>query len=149
MGGVGERLEAGPRLPDCTIVLVNPGVPVATADVFRARRGPFSEPARLRGGWLDAAAMAADLALLRNDLEAPAVDLCPGIGEVLARLRAAPDCLLARVSGSGATCFGLFANSARAAAAQASIARPGWWSWSGPLQSQKLPSSVHPGGVSA
>ena len=101
MGGVkASRLGLASRLRGS--VLVNPGVPVATADVFRARRGPFWQPAGSAGG--RTAAMAADLALLRNDLEAPAVDLCPGIGEVLARLRGAPDCLLDALSGSGATC---------------------------------------------
>ncbi len=115
MGGIGEVLTPAPRLPACGIVLLNPNLAVATADVFRARRGAFSPPAELPAAWADAAALAADLARWRNDLEAPAIALCPPIGEALARLRAQPGCLIARMSGSGATCYALFATPARAA----------------------------------
>jgi 4-diphosphocytidyl-2-C-methyl-D-erythritol kinase len=131
MGGVGEVLTAAPALPPFGLLLVNPGVAVATADVFRARRGGDSAPAVLPAAWADAAAMAADLAALRNDLEAPARALCPAIGDVLAAIGAAPGCLLARMSGSGATCFGLFARDAAARAAAEAVARPGWWCWGG------------------
>ena len=134
MGGIGERLDPGPALPACGIVLANPGVAVATADVFRARRGPWSAPAALPGGWNDAAAMAADLRTLRNDLETAAVTLCPSIGDLLAILAAARGCLLARMSGSGATCFGLFADLAAARSALDLLQRPGWWCWSGSLR---------------
>ncbi len=84
-----------------------------------ARAPARSAAAALPPRWPDAAAMAADLAPLGNDLEAPALALCPAIGDVLAWLRARPGCLLARMSGSGATCFGLFADAAAAAAAAA------------------------------
>jgi 4-diphosphocytidyl-2-C-methyl-D-erythritol kinase len=133
MGGIGEVLAPAPGLPRFGMVLVNPGVAVATPDVFRARQGGFSPPAVLPEGWADAAAMAADLAALRNDLEAPAMALRPVIGEVLAALRALPGVLLARMSGSGATCFGIFATPDEAAAAAGLVARPGWWSWGGGL----------------
>ncbi|WP_135467588.1 4-(cytidine 5'-diphospho)-2-C-methyl-D-erythritol kinase [Crenalkalicoccus roseus] len=126
MGGVGEALLPAPALPPCGLLLVNPGVPLATPAVFRARSGPFSAPAALPEGWADAAAMARDLAALGNDLEAPARALCPAVGEVLAALRALPGCLLARMSGSGATCFALFADAAAAERAAAEL--PGaWW----------------------
>jgi len=131
MGGVGEVLGAAPGLPAFGLVLVNPGVAVATPAVFRARTGAFSAPAALPAGWDDAAAMAADLARLRNDLEAPAMAVAPVIGEVLAALRAAPGVLLARMSGSGATCFGICQTAAAAEAAAAALARPGWWCWGG------------------
>jgi 4-diphosphocytidyl-2-C-methyl-D-erythritol kinase len=131
MGGVGETLTSAPRLPRFGLVLVNPGLPVATASVFRARVGPFSAPAVLPDGWADARAMAADLALLRNDLEGPARVLCPPIDAVLEALASRPGCLLARMSGSGATCFGLFPEPEAAAAAAAALARPGWWCWGG------------------
>lgn len=134
MGGTGEVLAPAPVLPSCGLVLLNPGVPVATADVFRARAGDFSPAAKLPAGWPDAAAMAVDLADLRNDLEPPAVALCPPIGAALAELRAVPGCLLARMSGSGATCFGLFATAPEAEAAAGTLARPGWWAWGGNLQ---------------
>ncbi|GAC1340958.1 MAG: 4-(cytidine 5'-diphospho)-2-C-methyl-D-erythritol kinase [Acetobacteraceae bacterium] len=132
MGGIGELLGVAPILPACGIVLVNPGVAVSTAEVFRARDSGFSEPAVLPPRWADAPAMATDLAALRNDLEAPALRLCPPVGEVLAWLRTQPGCLLARMSGSGATCFGLFAEEG---AAQAVAARgpSAWWRWGGAL----------------
>ncbi len=133
MGGIGDRLGPAPDLPPCGLVLVNPGVPVATAEVFRARSGPFSPAAALSPRWDDAVAMAGELALLRNDLEAPAGQLCPPIATVLAALRAVPGCLLARMSGSGATCFGLFADPGEAARAAASLAHSGWWCWGGGL----------------
>lgn len=133
MSGIGESLAPAPRLPPCGLVLVNPGVAVATADVFRVRTGPFSDPLALPAGWPGAAAMAADLGRRGNDLEAPAVTLAPAIGTVLTALRALPGVLLARMSGSGATCFALFATAEEARAAAAGIARPGWWTWGGNL----------------
>ena len=132
MGGIGEVLGVAPILPACGMVLVNPGAEVATAEVFRARDSEFSEAAVLPPRWADAASMAADLGELRNDLEGPAIRLCPAVGETLAWLRAEPSCLLARMSGSGATCFGLFADPA-AAEAVAGRAPPGWWSWGGAM----------------
>jgi 4-diphosphocytidyl-2-C-methyl-D-erythritol kinase len=133
MGGIGELLGAAPALPGFGMVLVNPGVAVATPAVFRARRGGFSAPAALPAGWADAAAMAADLARCSNDLQAAAVGLRPVIGEVLAVLAGLPGVLLVRMSGSGATCFALFETPGRAAAAAREAARPGWWCWGGGL----------------
>ena len=132
MAGVGERLSAAPAIPDCGLLLVNPGVALATPAVFKARAGGFTPPALLPAGWPDAAAMAGDLAALRNDLEAPAIALCPVVAAVLAALRALPGCLLARMSGSGATCFGLFADPAAARAAAAHLPG-GWWRDAGGL----------------
>ena len=90
MGGVGELLAPAPELPRFGIALVNPGVAVTTAAVFRERSGPFSAPAALPAGWPDAMAMARDLTALGNDLEPPAIALCPAIGEALAALAHAP-----------------------------------------------------------
>ena len=132
MGGIGERLDPAPLLPPCGLLLVNPGMALATADVFRLRHGAFSPPAALPAGWADAAAMVRDLAALHNDLEAPALELCPAVGTVLAALRARTGCLLARMSGSGATCFAVFADPA--AAMQAGEGLPaGWWRCGGAL----------------
>jgi 4-diphosphocytidyl-2-C-methyl-D-erythritol kinase len=130
MQGIGEILRPAPALPRFGLVLANPGVPVATPAVFRARAGDFSAPAALPPGWPDAAAMARDLAALGNDLEAPAIALCPPIADVLGALRARPGCLLARMSGSGATCFGLFATAAEAER-QAAALPATWWRWGG------------------
>ncbi len=128
--GIGERLDPVRGLPDLPLVLVNPGVPVGTAAVFRALDLPTEAfrrpvlPAHPSLGrfavWLGAS---------RNELEPAAFGLAPEIARVLERLRAIEDCLLARMSGSGATCFGLFADPAKAAAAAARITseEPGWW----------------------
>ena len=132
VGGVGERLGPAPRLPEFGLVLANPGVPLATVDVFRARSGAFSPPALLPEAWASAAAMAADLARLHNDLEPPARALCPAIGPVLDALAALPGALLARLSGSGATCFAVFATPAAAEAAALCLPAP-WWRWGGGL----------------
>ena len=86
----------------------------------------------LPGAWPDAASMARDLAATRNDLEPPAIALCPAVAEVLAALRALPGCLLARMSGSGATCFGLFANAGAAHAAAGRLPEA-WWREAGGL----------------
>jgi 4-diphosphocytidyl-2-C-methyl-D-erythritol kinase len=134
MTGVGESLARAPGLPDCGMVLVNPGVALSTVDVFRARRGGFSPVAALPDAWPDAWSMAADLAELGNDLEPPAIGLCPAIGDVLDALRAAPGCLLSRMSGSGATCFGLFVDPDEAVLAARALRRPGWWSWGGAIR---------------
>ena len=132
MGGVGEMLTAAPALPSCGLLLVNPGVALPTPTVFKARKGPFTPPPTLPAAWPDATAMAQDLAGLRNDLEAPAIALCPVVAEALAALRALPDCLLARMSGSGATCFGLFGDVAAARRA-AELLPGGWWREAGGL----------------
>jgi 4-diphosphocytidyl-2-C-methyl-D-erythritol kinase len=133
MSGSGEVLGPAPVLPPLGIVLVNPGVAVSTPAVFRARVGTFSQAAELPKSWPSAAFMAESLAKLTNDLEPPAIALAPAIGEVLSALRAHPSCLLARMSGSGATCFGIFASALEAAEAAAAITRPGWWRWGGGL----------------
>ena len=129
MGGIGETLDPAPALPPTALVLVNPNRPLATKDVFRARDQPFSRPGRFSAAPADTAALAALLRERKNDLEAPAIRLMPVVGEVLAALARQKGCLLARMSGSGATCFGLFAGDAEAAEAAASIRRaePGWW----------------------
>ena len=134
MGGIGERLEPAPALPGCGIVLVNPGTAVTTAEVFRMRCGAWSQPAMLPSGWDGVAAMAADLGRLRNDLEPAAIALRPVIADVLEKIAATPGCKLARMSGSGATCFGLYADAASACQALGHLDRPGWWSWAGSLR---------------
>ena len=133
MGGVGEVLAEVPALPECGLMLVNPGVAVETRAVFRARAAGFSAPLSLPPAWPDAAALADTLAACGNDLEAPAIALAPVIADVLAALRAEKKCLLARMSGSGATCFALFPDPAGAEQAAAWLARPGWWVWGGAL----------------
>ena len=129
VGGIGEEIAPAPPLPPAWLVLVNPGVAVPTPGVFAASRGPFSEPARFADEAADARALAAILGARRNDLTEAALTLAPVIGEVLDALATAPDCLLARMSGSGATCFGLFEaeDAAGAAALRIVAGHPAWW----------------------
>ena len=131
--GIGERVTPAPPLPAAPIVLVNPGVGLATPKVFQARGGAFSTGAGplgvLASSPADAAGLAAALGPYANDLAAPAIALLPVIGQVLDRLSGTEQCLIARMSGSGATCFALFPTDKAAAAAAAAItaAEPDWW----------------------
>jgi 4-diphosphocytidyl-2-C-methyl-D-erythritol kinase len=130
VGGIGERLEpAAGALPEAGILLVNPRTALPTAAVFTARRGPFGDVGRFAPMPSDASGLARALMPCRNDLTDAAISLVPEIGAVLARLGRLPGSLLARMSGSGATCFALFPNRAAAEAARALIAaaEPGWW----------------------
>ena len=127
MGGIGELLEPAPQLPSYGLLLINPGIALSTVAVFRARTGGFSAPAELPDRWTDAADMAAGLANLGNDLQAAAIALCPEIAQVLTAIAATPGCRLAQMSGSGATCFGLFDDTETARIASSSLARPSWW----------------------
>jgi 4-diphosphocytidyl-2-C-methyl-D-erythritol kinase len=134
--GVGEILAPLPEFPAVHIVLVNPMIPVVTADVFRRLRAhdnyplpalpsPLTRPAQL-GLWL---------AETRNDLEPPAVKLVPEIGILVEEVAAAPGCILGRMSGSGATVFGLFGSEGQAHDAASLIRRlhPDYWVGSAPL----------------
>ncbi|TVQ57199.1 MAG: 4-(cytidine 5'-diphospho)-2-C-methyl-D-erythritol kinase [Rhodobacteraceae bacterium] len=130
MGGVGETLTAAPAPPPCWMVLVNPGQPLSTAAVFAALDRRDNPPGpRTPARFADVGALVSWLATTRNDLEAPARRLAPSIGAALGALRWTPGCLLARMSGSGATCFGLFADEAAATDAAAAIRNrePAWW----------------------
>ncbi|GAB6052103.1 4-(cytidine 5'-diphospho)-2-C-methyl-D-erythritol kinase [Magnetospira thiophila] len=141
MDGIGDRLVPAPPLPPASVVLVNPGLPLSTPAVFHARQGAFSEPAPFVQSPTTALELAQLLKQRRNDLEKPALLLAPVIADVLALLDSQPDCLLARMSGSGATCFGLFATikSAQAAAARIAAAKPRWWTAAAPLMSPLEP----------
>jgi 4-diphosphocytidyl-2-C-methyl-D-erythritol kinase len=134
MSGIGDRLAPVPRLPQAGIMLINPGVEVSTAAVFRARVGGFSSPAALPAAWEDAAALAATLRTTHNDLEPPARRLIPVIKDVLQAITSDPNCLLARMSGSGATCFGLYESASAAESAARALARPDWWVWGGAIR---------------
>jgi 4-diphosphocytidyl-2-C-methyl-D-erythritol kinase len=133
MRGIGEILSADLPLPELPAVLVNPGVAVPTRDVFTRLAAPplTAQPARTDHvpAVEDLDAVVSALGRCRNDLEAPAVALQPVIADVLARLRGADDCRLARMSGSGATCFGLFGSvrTAHDAAQALQAAHPAWW----------------------
>lgn len=130
MRGVGDQVAPAPAAPECWLLLVNPGVESPTGAVFAAldrveNPAPPAAPQR----FADFSALVDWLAATRNDLTRPALALRPEIGDALAALAAAPDCRLARMSGSGATCFGLFEHESQARAAERRIraAAPGWW----------------------
>jgi 4-diphosphocytidyl-2-C-methyl-D-erythritol kinase len=134
MVGAGENIGPALPLPRLFAVLVNPGVAIETPAVFKAlglqpgeSRCGAPHPALSLGD--DASALLAVLRSARNDLQPAAMALQPLIGEALARLQATDGLRLARMSGSGATVFGLYDNSAAAAAAAKRVRRsaPGWW----------------------
>jgi 4-diphosphocytidyl-2-C-methyl-D-erythritol kinase len=137
MAGVGEVITPLPNaLPAAHLVLVNPRVEVSTPAVFKALSRKDNAPMPQALPPLSTvAALVAFLHQQRNDLEAPAMAQQPVIGTVKTALSGQSGCLLARMSGSGATCFGLFADPATAgAAAHALRARyPGWWVEAAPL----------------
>jgi 4-diphosphocytidyl-2-C-methyl-D-erythritol kinase len=143
MAGIGEILMPAPAIPVCGLVLVNPGLALATKAVFAACTSGFSTPAAYPDSWADTVAMAEYLAASGNDLEAPALTLCPAIGTVLAALRAFAGCRLARMSGSGATCFALFDTPTLASEAAKQLARPGWWCWGGALWQGAAPPGLY------
>lgn len=136
VGGIGEVVAPLAAFPACHVVLVNPLTPVATADIFRrlahadnpglpALHDPLTRPAQL-GLWLGGT---------RNDLEPAALDLVPAIAPLIAELGATSGCMLARMSGSGATVFGLFGSSAQAhqAAHELRETHPAHWVAAAPL----------------
>ena len=133
MQGLGERVTSVGPLPDLGCILVNPRVPLATADVFKALAAPPLHDLAGETDWpRDLSTPHAVIEYVRsgrNDLEVPARRLCPAIAPVLERLRSAPGVIAARMSGSGPTCFGLTAtvNAAGQVARSLSGSEPGWW----------------------
>lgn len=120
--GRGEHLEVVQGRAGTPVLLVNPGVGVSTAEVFR--------------GWdgVDRGALRPDPLEGRNDLEIPAIAIAPVIADVLETLSEQPGVMLSRMSGSGATCFALFDTQAQCAAARDAVAPLGWWSVATALQ---------------
>ncbi|MCG5243219.1 4-(cytidine 5'-diphospho)-2-C-methyl-D-erythritol kinase [Azospirillum doebereinerae] len=159
-GGTGEILDEAPALPDTHAVLANPGVPVPTPAVFKARSatsgGAFSAPARFATAPADSTALAALLRERANDLTDAALTVAPAIADTLAALERTDGCLLARLSGSGATCFALYASAAEAEAAAARVgaAEPRWWVKAtrlraSPANAPALPKGLRVGGLAA
>lgn len=138
MQGIGETVTPSPLLPPLHLVLVNPGVSVPTGPVFKALETVDGAPMTAMSWGLgrDAQARFLDwLATQRNDLEAPARSLTPEIDQVLDGLMGTDGCKLARMSGSGATCFGLYFDRKAAQNAAESLSRtqPDWWVVSAPI----------------
>lgn len=130
VSGVGEILRPAPPLPPCAILLVNPGTPLATPEVFAARRGAFSAARPVPSSWPDLAALAAALSARGNDLTDAAISLSPAIANVLDALRSWDGARYTAMSGSGATCFALF-DTVEAAGRAATHLPAGWWRHAG------------------
>jgi len=129
MRGIGEKIVPVDPVPYCAVVLVNGGEAVSTPAVFAARRGDFSNGAE----WEtpdDFNPFVAGLRTRTNDLAPAARTVSPVIDDVLASLESTEGCALARLSGSGGTCFGLFADQSSAERAVMDIrsSHPAWWS---------------------
>ncbi len=133
MAGIGEDLFPIPPLPPAHLVLVNPGVAVPTPAVFKSLPSKTNPPLPPIPRFAALPDFAAWLTAQRNDLEPPALDLAPEIATAKAALATQTGCHLARMSGSGATCFGLFAtqDAATSAARNLRLDHPGWWVDSG------------------
>jgi 4-diphosphocytidyl-2-C-methyl-D-erythritol kinase len=133
MRGIGDILSAPLALPRLGIIIVHPGIAMPTPPVFKAlgltpgerfaageASGPVPQEREALFAWL---------AGERNDLEPPAIGIAPAIKDVIRAIAALPGCRLARMSGSGSACFGLFDTETVAAAAVRDLAEahPGWW----------------------
>ena len=132
MSGVGEKIMRLPRLPDFWLLLANPGIGLSTAEVFRALDAPPLAAAPEAAPMPEIATLEDLVSWLRsepNDLQAPAKALLPQIGGVIEEIAATPGCRLARMSGSGATCFGIYAKESEASSAARALAaaHPDWW----------------------
>ena len=132
MSGIGEEITALPDLPSVPMVLINPGKAVSTPEIFKARA---DEGFSATGAWdteqtfQSGAALADALSECGNDLTLPATGILPEICDVLNALAREEGCLLARMSGSGATCFGIYDTNDQAERAANAIAaqNPDWW----------------------
>lgn len=132
MRGTGEIIEPVRPLPDCAAILVNPGVASPTSDVFaRLDASPVAGTGRhaVRQSFHTLDELIDFMATTGNDLEPFAVKLTPSIAAVKSRIAASGGCLVTGLSGSGATCYGLFATEAEAEAAAVAISeeKPDWW----------------------
>lgn len=135
VGGIGEELAPARGLPPAWLLLANPRIATPTPAVFKARQGAFTKAARWSEAPRDFADFAARLQSTANDLTEAAIGVTPAIRDVLAALAELPGCVLARLSGSGATCFGLFADEGGARAAERTLRhqQPGWWVTAAPI----------------
>ncbi len=133
MRGIGEVLRPVPTLPAAWLVLVNPGVGMATPAVFARLDHADNAPMDMPDSFGDFDGFVKWLTRQRNDLQFPAEQLSPVIGEVLTALHHGTP--FARMSGSGATCFGLYAEQAAALSAADRLrdAHPGWWVAAAPV----------------
>lgn len=128
MSGSGEIIEPAPKLPGLCALLVGTGKQLLTKDVYNKYSGSFSTPAN-RMKKISQDDFIKFLKTTRNDLQNPAIELMPEISEIIKTLEDEKDCLIARMSGSGSTCFGLFAKRKYADDIAIKLGRkhPSWW----------------------
>jgi 4-diphosphocytidyl-2-C-methyl-D-erythritol kinase len=127
VGGIGERISPCPDLPQFGLLLINPNITFATADAFSAFSQPFSPAAAFTTAPSSVTELVDILGQRRNDLTADVISLCPSVGDILKALESLSSCRLARMTGSGATCFGLFDTFSAAQRAAATLERHDWW----------------------
>lgn len=130
MSGIGENLTPLPNLPSFWIVLVNVGQGVETGAVFKAMTSrDNASMSSIPEDFKSSEALFEFLRAQRNDMQASAIEICPAIADALEALEATDKCALARMSGSGGTCFGLYATNDDALAASRAISanNPDWW----------------------
>lgn len=134
--GVGEILEDAPALPSFSIVMVNPLKPCPTAEVFRRHQGFYKDSPLFPPVFQTVRELTAFMKTQDNDLLPAALQVVPEIGDCLEALSGQAGCLVSRLSGSGATCFGMFESAPLAAGAAESITQtfPGWWVRAGTVE---------------
>lgn len=127
VGGIGEQVEPIPGLPAFPLLLVNPGVELATRSIFGTFGKEFSEAARFPKIPSTISELVSLLKTRHNDLQRPAIKKCSAVAEIIHAIDETDGCLLARLSGSGATCFGIYGNIVKAKQAAALLKKRGWW----------------------
>jgi 4-diphosphocytidyl-2-C-methyl-D-erythritol kinase len=142
--GIGEQIAPLPSLPAIPAVLVHPNVPAPTALVFSRFEAAFKNTVTLPDPFETCAQMISLLNTTENDLYRPACSINPAIAEVITAIEQTTACLLARMSGSGSSCFGLYAHEKEALQAAEKLRKqhPDWWiqsTWLGP---EKIPKMV-------
>ena len=128
ISGIGDKVSRVSGLPKCGILLVNPGIPISTVNVFQLRQGDFSNQVQIPK-MENREALFDFLSHQKNDLQDAAIKIAPKIKEVLKILTDDPNCRLARLSGSGGTCFGLYEDEPTALFAAESMSGyfSDWW----------------------
>ncbi len=129
MQGIGDVLKPAPDMPEIPVLLINPLISCSTKDIFLRRSGGYSRDAVLPSSFPSVFDLVETLKLQKNDLYEAALDGIPDIENVIQALSMQDNCLLARMSGSGASCFGIFETIEEAEKAKAAIQdeNPDWW----------------------
>lgn len=132
MQGIGEVISRDIKIPSFGMILVNHGEGVSTAEVFKKRQSSFFDKVNLKNSFDNVNSFIHDITTYDNNLQEPAILLNSKIEKVLEEIRMLPHCRLARMSGSGATCFGLFETVEQAQkAAEILSSKYSWWIWGG------------------